>query len=78
MEHNCITLNTYHTDYLEQVGNLPLYTSGGKRVININKGRIFPQGCMHESLRFAEKCCHNSYEWDNADEVLIIEESGRF
>lgn len=65
----------YHPDYLlDEVGNLPLYTYNGKRIIGINKGRIFPQGCVHESLRFAEKCCHNIVDWDNADEVLVLEE----
>lgn len=74
MEHLTISLDMLTPNYLEKISHLPIYTSNGRRVLNFTVGKRFKQGCIHESCRAAEKCCHDCYDWANADEVLIVQE----
>lgn len=66
-----ITLKSYS---LKGLMNLPIYTSEGKPIRSFYIGRKIDD-CVHEDQRSAEKCYHDSYDWDNAEKVLIMEES---
>jgi hypothetical protein len=71
VKHLTCRLDFYNTDYLDEIAHLPIYTSSGREIIRLTPGKIFPEGCVHESLIDAEKCCHDNYQWDNADNILI-------
>lgn len=72
MKHNTATLRELNDTLLKSEYTLPLYTSNGERVWLAKPGKYIA-GCVHESLRAAEKCGHNIDDWENADDIIILE-----